>query len=117
MDFLSKWWHELRRRNKVGKVMIVASMTDIPKSIDAKVYLVRQGTFDKRIVFNCPCGCQRRIDLNLVATQRPSWHITVRKNKLSLKPSVWLTADPCQSHFFINDSRIDWVGRAVGGRY
>jgi hypothetical protein len=51
-------------------VVVVESMTAIPAQIGADLYLVRHEDFDKRAVLDCPCGCKRRIDLNLVRTQK-----------------------------------------------
>jgi hypothetical protein len=109
MKRLKLWWKNRRRRFKVSRIVLVDSMTRIPASIGADVYLVRQGNFDKRLVLDCPCGCKRRIDLNMVRTQYPYWSATLAKNAISLKPSIWLTEDPCQSHFLIKSNRIKWV--------
>jgi hypothetical protein len=109
MNGLKRWWKNLRRRSKITRVVVVDSMTAIPAGIGAALYIVRQGSFDKRVVLDCPCGCWRRIDLNMVRTQDPYWSASLKKNSISLRPSVWLTNDACQSHFFIKSNRIEWV--------
>jgi len=109
MDFLKRWWKRFRRRSTVGRVVIIDSMTSVPAKLGSDVYFVRQGNFDKRVVFICPCGCGRRIDLNLVRTQHPSWSAHLRNGQISISPSVWLTADPCQSHFFIKNNKVEWA--------
>ena len=109
MGNLKNWWKKRRRRSKVGRVIAVESMTAIPAKIGADIYLVRQGDFDKRAVLDCPCGCKRRIDLNLVRTQYPVWAVVSKKGSLSLNPSIWLKDDACKSHFFIKCNKIEWV--------
>jgi len=106
---LKRWWRNLRRRSKISRVEVVESMTVIPAQIGSELYLVRQGDFDKRAVLDCPCGCGRRIDLNLVVTRNPSWSAEFKKGSISLRPSVWLTEDACKSHFFIRHNKIEWV--------
>jgi hypothetical protein len=109
MNGLKRWWKNLRRRSKISRVVVVESMTAIPARIGADLYLVRQGNFDKRAVLDCPCGCGRRIDLNLVRTQYPSWSARFKKGSVSLRPSIWLTDDLCKSHFFVKHNRIEWA--------
>ena len=105
---LRTWWKRLRAE-KIKRVVIVDSMTAVPTACASDLYLVRHGSFDKRAVFDCPCGCGRRIDLNLVQTQHPSWSAKLRNGRITLAPSIWLTADPCRSHFFVRNSKIEWA--------
>ena len=109
MNGLKRWWKNLRRRSKISRVVMVESMTAIPAQIGADLYLVRHGDFDKRAVLDCPCGCKRRIDLNLVRTQYPLWSAQLHRGAISLVPSIWLTTDACRSHFFIKRNKIEWV--------
>jgi hypothetical protein len=109
MNRLKRWWRNLRRRSKISRVVVVESMTVIPAQIGSDLYLVRQGDFDKRAVLDCPCGCGRRIDLNLVCAQNPSWSAQLRRGSISLRPSIWLTDDACKSHFFVKQNKIEWV--------
>jgi Family of unknown function (DUF6527) len=107
---VKRWWKHFHRGKKIGRVVVVDSMTSVPEEIGGDLYLVRRDGHDKRVVLNCPCSCGRRIDLSLVASERPHWTIKMNKNKFSLYPSVWLTSDPCQSHFVIRDNKIKWFG-------
>jgi len=109
IERLKTWWKKHRRRYKITRVLVVNSMTAIPERIGTDLYLVRKGDFCKRVVLNCPCGCKRRIDLNMVRTHKPSWTAKLEKGTISLNPSIWLPEDPCQSHFFIKYNTIEWV--------
>jgi hypothetical protein len=106
---LRRWWQCLQKRPDIKRVIIVESMTDVPARLASNFYVVRRAGFDRRAVFNCPCNCGRRIDLNLVKSQGPNWSLAIKNGKATLNPSVWLRDEPCQSHFFIRDNKVMWV--------
>ena len=110
IDFIRKYWRRLRRRRSLGRWHVVESMTVLPKRLGSDIFIIRRNGMDRRVVFCCPCRCGRRIDLSLIKTERPHWTIRTDRHKVSLRPSVWLQADPCGSHFFVRDSKIVWVG-------
>lgn len=63
------------------------------------------------IAFKCPCGCNSIIQLNLLGNAEPKWRFRITsKKRLNILPSVWRTTG-CNSHFFVRNSKIDWVGR------
>lgn len=84
-------------------------MTEVPENLGADLYVVRRQGLDRRAVFACPCRCGRRIDLSLMKGDWPHWSLDNSKGKVTLRPSVWLRADSCSSHFFVRENRIVWV--------
>jgi len=109
-DFFDSWWKRLRRRRRFRYVVVLESMTAVPERLGANIYLVRRGGMDRRAVLACPCRCGRKIDLNLVSSShQASWSAKLEAGKLSLQPSIWLRSDPCDSHFFVRNSRVLWV--------
>ncbi len=66
------------------------------------------------IAFNCPCGCNKLIQLNLLVDGEDTWSFKVnKKGKINIYPSVWRKVG-CKSHFFIRKSKVVWV---KGNRY
>lgn len=59
--------------------------------------------------FECPCGCDAKVWLNLLpAPGRPRWEVERNKRgRFSITPSIW-RLDGCRSHFFLRESRIVW---------
>lgn len=53
----------------------------------------------------CPCGCGNKIITPLGTTE---WHLTVRKGKPSLNPSLGNWQLPCKSHYWIINGEIEW---------
>ena len=83
---------------------------DLPDLIpEKKILVVDEGNHPDSLAFKCPCGCDSTIFLNLLQDAKPRWkyHITKRGN-ISISPSIWRKVG-CKSHFFIRESRIDWV--------
>lgn len=108
-NMLPAWWRRLWRRRTITNVIFVESITSVPEHLGSDVYIVRRGGLDRRAVLNCPCRCGRRIDLNLIKGQDQHCSASIQHGKISLKPSIWLRADPCRSHFFVRDSKVLWV--------
>lgn len=56
----------------------------------------------------CCCGCGTKI----VTPLKPgAWRLTVNGQRVSLRPSVGNWSAACQSHYWIQDSKINWAGR------
>lgn len=106
---IARWPTGVTNAKSLGQVHEVRSMNDVPTNLGADFFLVRRGGVRRRAVFSCPCGCGRRIDLNLHRNTSPYWTVRIRKQRLSLEPSVWLREDPCRSHFMIRDHKIFWA--------
>ena len=56
----------------------------------------------------CCCGCR----LEVVTPLNPAkWRLIENSNgTISLLPSVGNWSFPCQSHYFVTESRIEWAG-------
>ena len=61
------------------------------------------------VKFYCHCRCGREVALSLNHNIRPYWNLIIKRDKVTLSPSVYLTGFPCKSHFFIRNNKIDWV--------
>jgi hypothetical protein len=61
----------------------------------------------------CCCGCGREV----VTPLNPAkWQLTKLKGKVSLYPSIGNWSFPCQSHYWITDGQVDWVGAMSSAR-
>lgn len=83
---------------------------DLPENVKSKtIYIVGSNESPWLIAFNCPCGCQNLIQLNLLKDADPCWSYRISpKGKINISPSVWRTKG-CKSHFFVHKGKIDWV--------
>lgn len=83
---------------------------DLPEHIgDKTIYIVGDKVQPWLMAFNCPCGCNNVIHLNLLKNANPCWKFNVTiKKKISISPSVWRTTG-CKSHFIVENSKIKWV--------
>lgn len=83
---------------------------DFPENVKNKaIYIVGSEKYPWLIVFNCPCGCNNLIQLNLLKDAIPCWRFQISKTKkVTIFPSIWRKKD-CKSHFFIRKSKIDWI--------
>ena len=83
---------------------------ELPEKINKKtIYIIGNSKEPWLIAFNCPCGCQNLIQLNLLKDASPCWKFKVIKNnKINVFPSIWRTTG-CRSHFFVRKSKINWV--------
>ena len=78
----------------------------IPEKLeDRTLYISRTyGT----AVHRCCCGCGREVVTPLSPT---GWQLTFDGESVSLSPSIGSWNLPCQSHYFITNSRVVWVPR------
>lgn len=102
-------WLELRRRGSYGHVLVVNSMDEVPKHPGGTVYLVSRGDIPRWAVVSCPCRCGENIQVNLMKSVQPHWDLEHRDGKLTLRPSLWRSAETCGSHFFVEKNRVRWV--------
>jgi hypothetical protein len=105
--WIKSLWRSFRRRDHISKVVQVESRADLPRNLGAALYIV--GQTPKWAVLKCPCGCGEVIDVNLMQARHPSWTLSFRDGKVTLLPSLWVPEERCGSHFWIRDSKIDWV--------
>lgn len=54
----------------------------------------------------CPCGCGNEVFTPLSPTD---WELIYNGQTVSLKPSIGNWSFPCQSHYWIEKSRISWA--------
>lgn len=59
------------------------------------------------VVHSCLCGCYQRVVTPLTPTD---WHLTYDGETVSLSRSVGNWSFPCQSHYWIEHSRVHWAG-------
>ena len=60
----------------------------------------------KTAVHKCCCGCGREVVTPLNPT---AWRLRVDGNTVSLYPSIGSWSLPCQSHYWIRNSRVVWA--------
>lgn len=64
----------------------------------------------RSLLMKCPDGCGDTLVINLDPRAGKAWRIDIRKEEVSLYPSVWREAG-CRSHFILWRDRILWCGR------
>ena len=88
------------------------SLGDLPDKENVKnniVYIIGEENFEWCLVFQCPCGCQDIIYLNLLTDTRPCWRIEKHEKEcFSISPSINRIVG-CKSHFFLKENSIQWV--------
>lgn len=95
---LSQRWH-------------VERVSDEPEIVKPRiVYLVGESELWVA-VFQCPCGCEKNIWLNLLKEHRPRWSVTVNLDgRPTVSPSINRQVG-CRSHFLLMNGRIKWCSR------
>lgn len=56
---------------------------------------------------SCACGCGKKVFTPLGVKD---WHLFYDGESITLSPSIGNYSFPCQSHYFIRENRIVWVG-------
>lgn len=64
----------------------------------------------RSLLMKCPDGCGDTLVINLDPRAGKAWRLDVRKDEVTLYPSVW-REDGCRSHFILWRDRILWCGR------
>jgi hypothetical protein len=57
---------------------------------------------------NCCCGCGNEVVTELSPN---NWKLTQNGGQISLRPSIGNWDFPCQSHYWITDSKVRWAER------
>lgn len=71
---------------------------------DGRLYISKRY---RTAVHRCCCGC----GLEVVTPLNPAkWRLTEDGTTVSLHPSVGNWSFPCQSHYWIDHSRVRWAG-------
>jgi len=103
------WWIRPKKKVVIAKyprTIHLKSFTDLPESLANAIYVVGDAENPKWVVFNCPDNCGHRVEVNLMRSRRPFWIVKIRRNKVSLRPSI--VVNICQSHFWLEDNKIRW---------
>jgi hypothetical protein len=106
-----KWYNKLKlelweRHFPKNKIRF---LLDYPVDLETNVfYLIGEPNDPWLLSFKCPCGCAKRIDLNLLIETSPVWFISInRKGRLTIRPSIRRIVG-CKSHFWVIQNRIVW---------
>ena len=108
---LQRLWASFTQRPLTLQVRIVRSMRDLPHAIGRRLYIVGETERYKWAILSCPCGCGKRIDICLMPSAIPRWHLVLRGGDATLSPSIWVPRERCGSHFWIRNSQIIWCER------
>lgn len=109
-NFLKNLFSKKQNRKAQFKKTLVIENNSSIKPQKNTIIIVKKNNSYTWAKFICPCGCGREVALSLNSNIKPNWTLKIdSKNKVTLSPSVYLTGFPCESHFFINNSTINWV--------
>jgi len=106
---VGKLWKRLARRKNYSGVEVIESVNELPKNLGARIFLVSRGGILRWAIMACPCKCGDSINANLMESHSPCWQVKWRGNKISIKPSLWVSEDKCGSHFWIKSNHVYWV--------
>lgn len=104
------WWQWLpwpwRRWRVVARVN---AGDEVPEHIPPRgVVLVGSDSHPTWIAFDCPCGQDHRLMVNLDTARRPAWRIESLR-PLSIRPSIDDITSQRRCHFFIRGGKIAWA--------
>ncbi len=54
----------------------------------------------------CACGCGNKVSVPLGTAE---WTLSERGGRATLRPSIGNWQLPCQSHYLINEGRVNWA--------
>ena len=106
-----RWFHKEKAAFTYERVRIVESMTDIPNELGWEVFIVSRNGAVRWAVIKCPCGCGERLNVNLMRSANPHWNLSMRRGRVSLSPSLWVSQAKCESHFWLKDNGVYWCGK------
>lgn len=96
-------------RGLFSDTYIVTQVEDEPDIVDSKtIYAIGEDDFLAFVVMLCPCGCNKKIHLNLMQGNKPTWSLSIRNGVPTLRPSIWRKVG-CDSHFFIREGKVVWA--------
>jgi len=98
---------ESRKKSKLDYSFLIVE--DLPDKIESKViYVVGETGNEWLAAFNCPCGCDDLVQLNLLKSATPCWRVSYNiNNSISILPSV-NRHSPCKSHFNVERGFVVW---------
>lgn len=107
---LAGWLGRVFGRRRTAPIgLLVVEGDELPAQLPKRTLVVaREDGVDWVAGMLCPCGCDRRIELMLLAGVKPRWRTEVDQAGLpSLHPSVWVQTG-CRSHFWLTHGFIRW---------
>ena len=90
-------------------VKFVNSKSLIPDDTGRTVYIVGTKKIPKWVIFECPCGQKHQLNVPLMKSVSPHWTLIVKRGAATLSPSISVDNDPCTSHFWLRNNRIEWA--------
>lgn len=85
------------------KPIFVASFPQRGEMTDGHLYVSMEFA---SVAHLCACGCKEQV----ITPLRPdSWSLYYNGRDLTLSPSIGNYQFPCLSHYFIRNSRVEWV--------
>lgn len=97
-------WRRRFRNVPYGNLSIVHTQAEGLQHLKERwsLALVMANSSPKLLMFECPCGCQEILRINLIPGTRRAWRLKIDlANRASLYPSVDLMAG-CRTHFVLN---------------
>ncbi|MCL5006682.1 MAG: DUF6527 family protein [Patescibacteria group bacterium] len=102
---LSRWLQKRRPDRIYAGFVSVQSMNDVPADPGGNIFIVERGGVKRWAVLKCPNSHKGVLEINLMESKEPFWKIKIKKNKISLWPSVWSQSESCQDHFWLKDNQ------------
>ena len=100
------YWRKSSYIQKYNPVKIVNFMGDIPNGkLGKDVYLINRGDKYRWVVFDCPNGHKKRIEINLMKNSSPSWEIVLKRKRITLYPSIDVNDSDCNCHFWLKKNK------------
>ena len=83
----------------------VDSVPELEDMKERTLYISLMGA--TAVIHLCGCGCGREVVTPLSPTD---WKLIFDGEAISLHPSIGNWSFPCQSHYWVRDSQIEWSG-------
>ena len=92
------------RKKRSAREMEPVFVASVPRTLEeGKLYIA---TRFRTVTHKCACGCGTEVNTPLHPT---GWAITFDGVSISLWPSVGNWGEACQSHYWIEKSRVFWA--------
>jgi hypothetical protein len=75
----------------------------VPEELDEGVLYVSKEY--ATAVHKCCCGCGNKV---VTPISPNDWQLTIKRNAVSLKPSIGNWSFSCRSHYWITNNRVLW---------
>lgn len=80
---------------------------DFPVDLEDRTIYICDKNQAWAMSFNCPCGCDNDVHLNLLYDANPKWTYKIINSKLTIYPSID-RVHGCKSHFWIRKNKVYW---------